>query len=326
MTTKLTFTHLRFDLVARDTIKLDGYKMGHHLRGALGSMMLQAVCPENPRQKTPTPEHAALCPVCWLLAADAEPGVVRRAYALVPPLPVVDVAQPGDRFSFVLTLYGKTIQFLPYFVLAVPAVGDEGFGPGRGRYDLDSIWAINPFKREQEVVLAPGEQMVHTPGMRVGWGDVQDSLLVGPQSAGWLPDLEEENQLEVKFLTPTRLIESKKTVKIPDFGIFFRRLLERLDHLEQQYAGGDRRPQEEIQHLYQLADRVRLVDADTRRVDYFGGSSRAKRRTPLSGFVGTAAYRSDAWEKLLPWLLLGQSAQVGKHTVRGNGVYQIVEE
>jgi len=319
MTTKLTFTHLRFDLIAREPINLDGFKMGHHLRGALGKMMLQAVCPDTFRGVSPTPEHAAVCPVCWLLAAEVSPGDVRRCYSLVPPLPVLQTVQPGERFSFVLTLYGEGIQFLPYFVLAVPAVGEQGFGPGRGRFSLDSIWAINPFTQEEEIVLAPGEDIVYVPEMQISWGDVRDSL------QGWLPVFEKGNQLTIQFLTPTRLIESKQTVKIPDFGILFRRLLERIDHLEQQYAGGAPRPQGEIQYLYQLADRVRLVDADVRWIDYFGGSSRAKQRTPLSGFVGTATYRSDDWGALLPWLLLGQSVQVGKNTVRGNGIYQLVE-
>ena len=320
MTPKLTVTHLRFDLTARDTLNLNGYKMGHHLRGALSGRMLTAVCPDTARGAKPTPEHAAVCPVCWLLAAEADPGAVRRAYAFIPPLPLVDVVQPGERFSFVLTLYGDGLQFLPYFVLAVPAVGNGGFGPGRGCFEMDAIWAINPFTRDQQVVLASGEQIVHVPEMRVGWGDVQDSL------SGWLPYLERQNQLKVQFQTPTRLIESKQTVKIPDFGIFFRRLLERIDHLEQQYAGGEPRPQEDIQRLYQLADRVRLVDAEVQWADYFGGSSRIQQRTPLSGFMGTATYRADDWLPLLPWLILGQSIQVGKHTVRGNGIYRLVEE
>ncbi len=319
MTSKLTITHLRFDLTARDTVYLNGYKMGHYLRGALSGRMLTAVCPDTTRGAKPTPEHAAVCPVCWLLSAEADPGAVRRAYAFIPPLPLVDVVQPGERFSFVLTLFGDGLQFLPYFVLAVPAVGNSGFGPGRGRFELEAIWAINPFTRDQQVVLAPGEQIVHVPELRVGWGDVQDSL------SSWLPDMGPGSQLKVQFQTPTRLIESKQTVKVPDFGIFFRRLLERIDHLEQQYAGGQARSPEDIQQLYQMADRVRLVDADVAWRDYFGGSSRKGQKTPLSGFVGTATYRAEDWTPLLPWLILGQSIQVGKHTVRGNGVYRLVE-
>ena len=40
--------------------------------------------------------------------------------------------KPGERFEFGLTLFGRALQFLPYFVLAVPEMGRLGVGPGRG--------------------------------------------------------------------------------------------------------------------------------------------------------------------------------------------------
>jgi hypothetical protein len=43
----------------------------------------------------------------------------------------------------------------------------------------------------------------------------------------------------------------------------------------------------------------------------------------MGGLVGFAVYRSKQWDKLLPWLLLGQGVQVGKLTSKGNGVFQV---
>lgn len=315
MTTLLTLTHLRFDFTALTPVKLNEHKAGHYLRGALGNVMLRRTCSENPRGEKPTPEHAAVCPACWLLAAEVEAGEVRRAYSVVPPLPPVDLVQTGESFSFVLTLYGQGLQFLPYFVLAMPEVGRAGLGPGRGKFELESIWAINPLLGERIPVLLPGENLVHVPDSPFTWENVQDAL------PGWASALAADPRLQVHFLTPTRLIYDESLVKTPDFGVFFRRLLERIDQLGRQHAGGQSRPPEEVQELYTLADRVRLVESDVAWVDYFGGSKRSHRRTPLSGFLGTAAYRAEDWEPLLPWLLFGQGTQVGKHVVRGNGVF-----
>lgn len=315
MTTPLTLTHFRFDFIAQTVVKLNEHKAGHYLRGALGNVMLRRTCPENPRGENPTSEHAAVCPACWLLAAEVEPGEVRRAYSVIPPIPPVDTVQRGERFSFTLTLYGQGLRFLPYFVLAMPEVGRAGLGPGRGKFELESIWALNPLMGEKIPVLLPGENMVHVPDSPLAWEDIQRAL------PGWLSALAADPRLRVHFLTPTRLIYDDALVKIPDFGVFFRRLLERIDHLGQQHAGGDSRPPQEVQELYTLADQVRLVESNVTWMDYFGGSKRSHRRTPLSGFQGTATYRVDDWKPLLPWLLLGQGTQVGKHVVRGNGTF-----
>ena len=110
---------------------------------------------------------------------------------------------------------------------------------------------------------------------------------------------------------------------MPDFAVFFRRLLYRLDELNRQFAGQERRDPAEIAHLHALADRVRLVDAQTRWHELWAYSGRKGEKTPLSGLTGTAVYRADDWTDLLPWLVWGQAAQCGKSAVKGNGVYEL---
>ncbi|RME42040.1 MAG: hypothetical protein D6791_18700, partial [Chloroflexi bacterium] len=72
-----------------------------------------------------------------------------------------------------------------------------------------------------------------------------------------------------------------------------------------------------------LADRVRLVEDNTRWVEISSWSGRQRRKQWLSGIIGSATYRSHDWDDLLPWLILGQGTQVGKLAVKGNGVFEI---
>jgi len=311
--TELTFTHLLFQARARTPIRLGGYQGAERLRDGLAQVMLRAVCPETYRREKPTPEHAAACPACWLLAAQTDPNAVRRVYSLAGPQPPLDVLSPGQPFEFTITLFGEGFRFLPYFVLAASSMGDVGVGPGRGKFEIVSIHAVNPLTDVSQVILAEGEKVVRPQSLPVSWGDAQAAM----QEAALGGDV------RVRFLSPIRLIDSDSLVKAPDFGVFFRRLLERVDELSKQHNGGERRAAEEVTELYALADQVRLVESSTQWVELWGPSGRTGGSTPMGGFVGWAVYRSKHWDRLLPWLLLGQGAQVGKLTSKGNGVFQV---
>ncbi|MCL5997402.1 MAG: CRISPR system precrRNA processing endoribonuclease RAMP protein Cas6, partial [Chloroflexi bacterium] len=130
----------------------------------------------------------------------------------------------------------------------------------------------------------------------------------------------------LRFLTPMRLVAGEQLVKMPDFGVLFARLLERIDQLDRQFCGGGRRDDADRLALQGGADRVRLVDANTQWVEVRSGSTRRGEPTWISGFVGQATYAAppEVWAPLLPWLLWGQLTQVGKDVVKGNGVYRVL--
>jgi hypothetical protein len=165
-------------------------------------------------------------------------------------------------------------------------------------------------------VLAEGEALVHTPTLMISAERVLEAAA----------QLARRGRLSLNFLTPTRLVEDGQLSKIPDFGVFFARLLKRLDELNEQFADGECRPLDEVNALHAFADRVRLIETQTRWVEVWSGSSRTGKETPLSGFVGLATYSAppEVWAPLLPWLIWGQGTQVGKDVVKGNGWYELV--
>jgi hypothetical protein len=132
-------------------------------------------------------------------------------------------------------------------------------------------------------------------------------------------------RLRIAFLTPLRLILDDHLLKSPDFGVLFGHILKRLDDLAMQHAGGSKRTPEQRQQWWDLANRVRLVENQTRWEDILSGSSRTGQKTWISGLVGPACYSAPAeiWRGILPWLLWGEIAQVGKDTSKGNGVYRL---
>lgn len=313
---ELSLVHLRFDVTTTTPLNLAGHLAGNNLRNGLASIMLYATCPETERRSKPTPEHAASCPACWLLAAELEPGTVARGYALVPPQPPRYRLEAGESFSFVVTLFGSELTFLPYIVLAVSELGERGVGPGRGCFAIERIFAVQPLAGMQQLLWQRGESVVITPDLLIGADEVAGQVALLEDRVG--------AELTLEFLSPLRLEEDGRQLKTPDFSVLFRRLLYRIDELNRQFADQMRRDSQEVAYLYQLADQVRLVEAETRWHELWSNSSRKHDKTPLSGLTGRAVYRSRDWRPLLPWLVWGQAVQVGKAVTKGNGTYQIV--
>ncbi len=318
-TPTLTFTHLRFTLLAHTQVNLGGHLAGNNLHNALANVVRFATCPETHRREKPTPEHAAACPACYLFSAELDPGTVVRGYTVTPPIPTRDCIQPGDTFNMGITLLGEGLEFLPYFVLAMNEVGRVGVGPGRGKFSLHSIVALNPLTQEIESVLTPDDNLVRVPRLIVTWDDVTRKVA---EIAAALRT--HNNQLTVRFLTPLRLHEQDNLFRIPDFSVFFRRLLFRTDELGRQLAGQERRGREDLAHLNTLADQVRLVSSQTKWHELWSWSGRKQDQTPLGGLVGTATYWTAEWQELLPWLLLGQGVQAGKYASKGHGVFELL--
>ena len=311
----LTALRLRFHCTTESPIQLGGLRAGNNLRGALVNVMRRATCAGDPSDAS----HVAVCPVCWLVAAKDYPGQERRGYVITPPIGVGESLDPGAGFDFHITLFGDATRYLPYFVLAVPETGRTGIGPGRGRFALKTIHAEHPLTSDW-VVLMEGENVVRPPAQPVAHADI---LQAAEKFAGQLG--EGSARLRLDFLTPLRIILEERLLKSPDFGVIFNHVLRRLDELAVQHAGGVERSLDERQRLWDLANRVRLVESQTNWVDVRSGSSRTGQPTWISGLVGSAWYSAliDVWRELLPWLIWGEIVQVGKDTAKGNGVYRL---
>ncbi|GAB4550151.1 MAG: hypothetical protein Kow0063_44810 [Anaerolineae bacterium] len=358
MTNTFTIYHLHFTAEVETTIVMDAFK-GSALRGAWQSHLRTLYCAQGDNAD---PLHQAMCPVCFLLSRETGGGDERRPYAFMPPLTRQTTFEPGERFSFGISLFGDTVQFLPYLVLAVGQMGQaQGLGrpihppaggqkdarmgspgprgkgrgkartrspaPRRGTFRLVSIHEINPLSGGQRVLLEEGSRMVNTPSLPVTDQLVADSsqrleqVLVG-----------NGGRLVLDFLTPTRIVHREKLMHRPHFSPLFARLLDRVSALREQFGAPDGEAQlarEEKARLLSIADQVQLVQDETDWWDVKGRSSRLGRSQPLGGFVGRAVYQAEApavWRPLLPWLLWGQSTQVGKNVVKGCGWYEVVSE
>lgn len=336
-TRPFTAHHIRFEVETLTPLLLPACA-GPSIRGALFGALRSHFCPLSDGE-TPTGEHSAACPVCWLMATENEQNKrgrdVPRPYTIEPPLleesPEGQTVwfDPGERFCFGVTLFAQAVDLFPYLVLAIPLIGQTGLGiplhengthtsqKRRGQFRVCRVEAVNPVSGECTTVMGAGETTVHIPDMPATEHDVT------ALSQALLETTKAQGELEICFRTPTRIVEGEHLVKRPWMGPLFRRLLERLDALRVAYAGYV--PVQDRDRLEALADSVTLVADGTQWTEVRSTSKRLGRSTWVSGYTGSATYRADAavWQELLPYLLWGQVTHVGKNATKGNGWLEI---
>lgn len=331
----LTAHHLRFTVRATTPLEFNAFK-GSALRGAFTSVLGETFCPERQRGQR-DPHHQAICPACQLVALERDAstsGDVRRPYAITPPPGDQRDFAPGETFAFGMTLFDapeteRALAYLPYLVLAAGGMGEFGVGRKiegkRGQFVIERIDAINPFTDETLAMMEPGERMVRTETLPVQHEHVMAAADLLAQE---LPA--RENQLRIDFLTPTRILQNKQTWREPAFFALGKQIVLRIMDLSAQHGGGRPtivgEPLALRDHIYPTLDSVALIRDETHWWDLAGYSTRLQQEQKLGGLVGSATYQAAEWRPILPWLLWGMSAGVGKNVVKGCGIYSVAAD
>jgi hypothetical protein len=319
----LTIHHLDFSATARTPLELDE-QAGASIRGALVGALWERFCANQAARACADCPLIKVCPVAALVAPmreDGETGGAQRPrpYTVRPPLGQRRFA-PGDTLSFGLTLIGHAALLFPYVVMAAQGVEQTGLGRKittngyrRGTLQLDTIAAVDPLAHTRTPLYARGCPQVQAPGLPIDAQAVADYAATLPA-----------DRLTLSLRTPLRLTEKRdgqtQLVHRFDPRPFFARLAWRLDQLAQAY--GDGPPIDDTRALLAQAERIHVLDDQTRWVDVVSYSSRTHARTPIGGLVGavTLAGELGALRELLVW---GSLVHVGKNAVKGDGWYTI---
>lgn len=306
----------RFVVEAESDIYLPGY-IGSTLRGGLGHALRLKVC------LTGLPE-CALCPLrtrCLypyvfetdLALQSATPpgrGDVPRPYVLVLPDPTPTNLQPGEQFSFGLTLMGPVAQDLPYFLHAFQGFGETGVGRSRGRFRVARVEQLHPGRAP--AVIWDGVQLTMSP-------DIDRATTGGEIAKSWtLPGV---RRVDIRFLTPTRFKSSGRFVSSgPTFSVLIGRLLDRLEGISLYHHGAPLAI--DFRAWRKRAEEIQLTPSDVRWHDWTRYSNRQLTEMQLGGLVGSVTYTGDL-EPFLPFLGIGEWLHVGKGATFGLGRYRV---
>ena len=330
---------LHFVTEVQTTVELNEHQ-GSALRGAFYHALRRKFCHFS-HQREMHCEHCSLvttCPVATLVST-LDPGHRRgrnrpRPYTIQPPLPgsghpwewndgrVTFRYEPRETLSFGLTLYGEALTLLPYVVLSTTEFEKGGLGRRleqpdgrwhRGTLRVREVWTDNPLTDQRQPVIRKDSRQVEVPDIPVTHQQVLESAKSGRTNG----------EVELRFLTPTRLIERGHLLKPETFHFrpFLQRLLERLEALSEQFS--DTPLAVDFPALLQQAEQVCVVDNRLTWEEVRSYSTRRHRASPRGGLVGRVRLRAADWSPFLPWIIWGQFTHVGKSTVKGNGMYRV---
>jgi hypothetical protein len=332
---RFTAHRLRFATEVQSPVELNEHQ-GSAIRGALFHALRNRFCGNREAAECATCPLVAPCPVATLVSTlrpDSSRGRdVPRPYTIQPPLPgtgghPVHAGDrcffrytPGESLDFGLTLYARALDLFPYVVLAVNEferggigrrVEQEGGQWQRGTLAVCRAWAENPLTGECQPVFDGAERMVHVPDVPVTHTQVLQSALPGAT-------------ITLRFLTPTRIVEGGRLIKPRRFRFqpLFQRLMERLEALSLEFSTT---PLcfDDPRGLIEAAGHVRVVENCLVWEELYSYSTRRRASSPTSGLLGSVRLQADDWSPFWSWLVWGWFVQVGKDTVKGNGLYKL---
>ncbi len=332
----LTAYHLRYTIQATDALELQQHP-GSALRGALFQALLRRFCVNQAALECASCPLVQTCPVSALVAPlrDEFPRGrdTPRPFVVRPPLIAAagrDTEglrlEAGQQVTFGMTLFGSAGKLFPYVVLATQIMERNGLGRPlhehrwrRGRFTVERIEAVHPFTGVQVPLFERNRPQVRAPDLAITAKDV----------AARAAALSAET-ISLRFLTPTRLTENGALVHQPQPLTLVRRLAERLDALEHEYAPvqarqlapGAARAAGRWRAVAEAAD-LQMSKSEASWVDIKSYSKRQQRALPIGGFVGTATFTGTLTLALRELLVWGEIVHVGKNCVKGDGWYQI---
>jgi len=295
---------LTVELKALQPARLPYYK-GSVIRGGFGLAFRRVACPFPKREcaecllrrqcvwsyvfATPRPEGSAIM---------RKYETIPHPFVIEPPLDDRTRLERGEILAFGLTLIGKAMDYVPYFIYAFEQMAEQGLGPGRARF------AIHTVQQNGTAFYDPESNAITSPLAHAQLG---------------FNGKEQASSVTLRFLSPTRMLYNGKMARRPAFHVVLRSLLRRIGLLtyfhdtpiEIDYTG-----------LIKQAESVNTAACSMATFQWRRYSSRQDQAIEMEGMLGTVVCQGELGP-FLPYLRAGEVVHVGKGTSFGMGKYKL---
>ena len=302
-------------LTARSTIMMPPYT-GSTLRAGFGPAFRKLVCTQGSIDcRDCTLKTVCSYPYNFETApfegADQFPSYddVPRPF-VIDPLGTQGEYRRGESFAFQLTLIGRAIDYLPYFLVSFRDLGESGIGKKRGRFQLTQVLTDS-----RESVYDSDTQMVHNFDNALRFAEIQREAL--SLLAARFDSL---NTLTLHLLAPTRIAHDGELMDKLPFHVFWQHLIERISALAYFHCGESL--EIDFKELIEKAKTVETTETSLEWKDVTQHASRQDKKAQFDGLVGNVTYEGEL-AMFMPFVVLGELLHVGKNAMFGLGKYRI---
>lgn len=228
-------------IIPAEPLKLPADNKGNTIRGAFGTAFRRLAClPQCPSAQQCPLDGARYdgAPVCPYRAVFEPPPPVEagrlsgnqdapRPFVFEPPPDPRTAYEAGEAFEFGLTLLGRGVGYLAYFILAFREVAAAGFGLNRARCLLERVETAPWDDGVPEVVYSSRDQVMHSP-RKMALGNYLSHRV---DALGGADAIRQASRVRMSFLTPTCLKHEGEVVRQPQFHQIFKRARDRINAL-----------------------------------------------------------------------------------------------
>ena len=326
-----------FEIKAENDVFLPEYK-GSTFRGVFGHIFKDVMCISH----TCECSSCSFDKVCMFKKIfDSPPpansqklrnySAVPHPYIIEPPLDQKNFYKKDEIIRFSLILIGQAISLFPYFAYSFGLAGKKGIGrQKKGKFIITKI--IND--KDSEILYYYKNDELKS---------INDSYSI----EDFIPESNRENfSVNLKFITPTRIMFNEKLVSEPEFHMYVRNALRRISNLNffhclnQQDEGikkstsnnwpSDNKALDNESPFELELDFNRYIEKSLpiiskKSLKWYSldrYSNRQKTHMKLSGFIGDLSFEKVPFEYL--WIIkLGELVHIGKNTTFGHGKYTV---
>ncbi len=307
--------------------ELPVYK-GSTFRGSFGHSFKKKVCTIPNETSCQSCLLQAHCPYPYIfetspqntLASTKNRGqMIPRPFLIEPPLDKRTLYEEGEKLSFFLTLFGKAIDYLPYFIIVLREMGREGIGKRKLPYGIRQILSLDQYGEVCGKVYSGATGLVNAKELRIITGA---DIIMNSEKNGTSTKSKEQGQICLNFCTPTRLQSDSKLICKPEMDIIMRSVLRRISSLLEFHQGIEM-SMDFRSFFAGIHESIQLVENQTEWLDWERYSNRQEEKLKMGGIVGKAVYEGEGIDAILPWLKLAEWVHVGKNPLFGLGMVRV---
>jgi CRISPR-associated endoribonuclease Cas6 len=304
----LAFQKFLFTLEAKEPLVLPSYK-GSTLRGGFGYAFKRVVCALREKEcQDCLLKEKCIYSYVFETPPPSDTKIMRKytsaphPFVIEPPPEKKRGFIPGNDINFGLILIGRAIDYLPYFIYTFEELGKIGIGKGKGKFKLKSVGCDGKTIYDSESKTIKPSKTASLSFCSIGSGKGCSNI-------------------ELNFLTPTRILYNGSLTLDLQFHILIRQLLRRLSLLSYFHCGGN--PSEiDFGGIIERAKEVKVKKSNLRWYDWERYSARQDTRMKMGGFVGEITFEGDI-KPFMPLIRAGEGLHVGKGTSFGLGKYEV---